>query len=70
MMKKINLKLLILTSFLTLLPILVGALFYYIYAFRHWEDIDYRGLILAAVCGAHLKIMAELVIAVMTIFMV
>ena len=50
--------------------ILLGALFYYIYAFRHWEDIDYRGLILAAVCGAHLKIMAELVIAVMTIFMV
>ena len=50
--------------------ILLGALFYYIYAFRQWEDIDYRGLILAAVCGAHLKIMAELVIAVMTIFMV
>ena len=50
--------------------ILLGALFYYIYAFRHWEDIDYRGLILAAVCGAHLKIRAELVIAVMTIFMV
>ena len=50
--------------------ILLGALFYYIYAFRHWVDIDYRGLILAAVCGAHLKIMAELVIAVMTIFMV
>ena len=50
--------------------ILLGALFYYIYAFRHCEDIDYRGLILAAVCGAHLKIMAELVIAVMTIFMV
>ena len=50
--------------------ILLGALFYDIYAFRHWEDIDYRGLILAAVCGANLKIMAELVIAVMTIFMV
>ena len=50
--------------------ILLEALFYYIYAFHHWEDIDYRGLILAAVCGAHLKIMAELVIAVMTIFMV
>lgn len=48
----------------------MGALFYYIYAFRHWEDIDYEGLILAAVCGAHLKIMAELVIAVITIFMV